>query len=176
MSEVIPRYEDPAALRRRLKLGREEFCQRLITTLIVGGSYPRWNSRSRPTPQGERFLALLFDLAGHDGWQPDPTFVDELELRPRHDDERGGAPDWAVLWADRTWLIELKTEAGSHRPGQLPLYADLGRHHFPGTEVLIGYVTPPLRRPVPPLEERDAAQPPAVGPGDAVGATGLGGR
>lgn len=35
---------------------------------------------------------------------------------------RNGWPDWAVLWSDRKWVIELKTEAASHRYGQLPYY------------------------------------------------------
>jgi hypothetical protein len=26
-----------------------------------------------------------------------------------------------MLWRDRAWVIELKTEAGSHRDDQLPL-------------------------------------------------------
>jgi hypothetical protein len=30
-------YENPDALLKRLKLGREEFCQRLLTALILGG-------------------------------------------------------------------------------------------------------------------------------------------
>lgn len=38
------RDEDPAALAGRLRLGREEFCQRLLTTLILGGTYPKWNA------------------------------------------------------------------------------------------------------------------------------------
>lgn len=34
-------FEDPASLLGRLKLGREEYCQRLLTMLILDGPYPR---------------------------------------------------------------------------------------------------------------------------------------
>ncbi|MEO3811494.1 hypothetical protein ABGB17_21080 [Sphaerisporangium sp. B11E5] len=73
-----------------------------------------------------------------------PLFVDEFELPPRHTDERGGAPDYAVLWHDRLWMIELKTEASSHRRDQLTGYCTLAAHHHPGITVDLTYVTPPL--------------------------------
>ena len=44
--------EDPYGLLRRLRLGREEYCQRLLTMLILGGPYPRWNTRSAPSARG----------------------------------------------------------------------------------------------------------------------------
>ncbi len=43
--------------------GREEYLQRLVTTLIVGGDPPRWNTPSRPTEQGQRFLQPLDEVA-----------------------------------------------------------------------------------------------------------------
>ncbi|GGO26786.1 hypothetical protein [Microbispora bryophytorum] len=33
--------EDPLRLLGRLRLGREEYCQRLLTMLILGGPYPK---------------------------------------------------------------------------------------------------------------------------------------
>ena len=143
-------WEDPKDLLRRLRLGREEFCQRLITTLIVGGTYPPWNTRSTPTAEGRRFLGALDDLSFGERTPPDAeVFVDELELQPRLDSEQGGAPDWAVIWPHRLWLIELKTERTSHRRTQLPFYFELGGHHFPGRSVDITYVTGPLTKPAP---------------------------
>jgi len=47
----------------RLRLGREEFRQRLLTMLILAGPYPKWNSRSRPSPAGVRFLKILDALS-----------------------------------------------------------------------------------------------------------------
>ncbi|MET7336326.1 hypothetical protein [Nonomuraea sp. NPDC005650] len=137
--------EDPHHLLGRLRLGREEYCQRLLTMLIVGGPYPRWNSRTRPSPRGAGFLRSLDELSfGRSEWSGQPLFVDEFELRSRHDDEQGGAPDYAVLWHDRLWLIELKTESSSHRRGQLSGYYTLAAHHHPSLAVDLTYLTPAL--------------------------------
>lgn len=114
-------YEGPRAMLSRLRIGREEFCQRLITTLILAGTYPKWNLRSTPSSEGVGFLEELDRLSfGESRWAEGAVFVDEFELPPRVESEQGGYPDWAVIFPDRLWLIELKTERGSHRPGQLP--------------------------------------------------------
>src|SRR4051812_7794382 len=91
--------ENPESLLARLKLGREEYCQRLLTSLIVGGPYPKWNSRSRPSAAGRAFLANLYRLSfGQDPAEDIEIFVDEFDLPQRSDDEPGCAPDWTVLW------------------------------------------------------------------------------
>ena len=54
-----------------------------------------------------------------------------------------------MIWPHRLWLIELKTEAASHRPHQIPYYFQLGAHHFPEHAVDITYVTGPLPKPAP---------------------------
>lgn len=143
--------EDPHRLLGRLKLGREEYCQRLLTMLILDDAYPRWNTPSTPSPDGLRFLGLLEQLSfGETGSWKDPVFVDELDLPKRTDWEQGGAPDQSLQDSDRLWLIELKTEAGSHRPGQIPLYFELGQHHYPRHRIDITYLTGPLSKPAPP--------------------------
>jgi hypothetical protein len=148
-------YEDPHALLGRLRLGREEFCQRLLTSLILGSPYPRWNSRSAPSVRGVEFLRRLDALSfGEARWMEGGVVVDEFDLPRRSEDDRGGAPDQAVLWPDRLWFIELKTEAASHRRDQLPSYYDLAAHHYPGVPVDITYLTPPMTTPGP------AVQPP----------------
>lgn len=148
------RYEDPRALLGRLALGREEYCQRLLTMLILGGEYPRWNTRSTPAAEGARFLRLLDELSFGRSRCTDPiVFVDELELAPRHTEERGGAPDYALLWPDRVWMVELKTEPASHRPDQLPSYFRLGAHHYPDADLDITYLTPPMDKPPPQVEQ-----------------------
>lgn len=135
-------FEAPDELLGRLRLGREEYCQRLLTCLILDASYPRWNSRSRVSPNGRRFLKALDELCFGSADIEEPlVFVDEFELPPRHDDEKGGAPDYAVLTGNRIWLIELKTERGSHRKGQLAGYDELTRHHHPGVRVDMTYLT-----------------------------------
>jgi hypothetical protein len=101
-------WESPQGLWRRLKLRREEYLQRLMTTLIVGGDPPRWNSPSAPDEHGRRFLKLLDDLAygdaSHwDGPAEADAFVDEYLLPRLVDSAQNGWPDWAVLWRERAW-------------------------------------------------------------------------
>jgi hypothetical protein len=113
---------EDAFLRRlqTLKLGREEYCQRLLTMLILDGPYPSWNSRNKPSAKGVEYLSALDALCfGSAEWPAPPVFVDEFELAQRHGGEMGAAPDNALLWSDRLWIIELKTEVSSHRPTQI---------------------------------------------------------
>jgi hypothetical protein len=148
-------WESPEDLWRRLQLGREEYLQRLITTLIVGGDPPPWNKPCPPSEHGGRFLRLLDDLAhgngpGHASAEPD-TFVDEYLLPKLEEHARNGWPDWAVLWPDRVWVIELKTEAASHRDDQLPYYLPLAAAAHRDSRVDLTYVTGPLSKPAPAL-------------------------
>lgn len=145
-------FETPAALLARLKLAREEVMQRLLTCLILHGPYPKWNTRNCPSPTGLAFLAALYERHFPDLWPGDEViFVDEFEMLPERDDERGGAPDYALLWADRIWLIELKSERGSHRADQIPTYFRLAHHHFPSASVDVLYLTPPMAAPYDPV-------------------------
>ena len=138
-------YETPQQLANRLQLGREELCQRLLTTLILDAPYPRWNTRSSVSESGLAFLRELWALSGFSAWPGDQLlFVDEFELPRRHEREKGGAPDYGVLWDDRVWMIELKTEVASHRATQIPGYLDLARHHYPDASIDLTYLTPPM--------------------------------
>jgi hypothetical protein len=145
--------EDPYQLLRRLKLGREEYCQRLLTMLVLDGPYPRWNTRSRPSDRGLSLLRALDRLSFVGSVLPDDVeFIDELDLPGRGDGERGGAPDYGVVAGERLWLIELKTEVASHRAAQVPTYFELARHHYPDLRVDLTYLTPPFEHgtPAPP--------------------------
>ena len=73
--------EDPLTLLGRLRLGREEYCQRLLTMLILEDDYPRWNSRLIPSDDGLRFLGSLD--------QPTPGTVRRGERSKRRRVERG---------------------------------------------------------------------------------------
>ena len=140
-----PGIETPLALLGRLRLGREEYCQRLLTMLILDGPYPRWNTTSALAPGGVSFFSALDSACfGDPFWPADPVFIDEFDLPARHEDEAGGAPDYALLWPDRVWMIELKTERSSHRPGQLQGYLDLAAHHYPRHRLDLTYLTPPM--------------------------------
>ena len=141
------RFETPAELFARLNLGREEFCQRLLTTLILEAPYPKWNTRSTACPQGVAFLRDLHSRSFGSGWPGDEfVFVDEFELPARTEAEKGGYPDYSVLWDDKVWLIELKTESGSHRADQIPYYFELARHHHPHCDIDFTYLTGPGSR------------------------------
>ena len=147
-------WESPQELWRRLKLGREEYLQRLITTLVVGGDPPPWNVPRSPSQAGVAFLRLLDALAhgehaGREGWSDPDVFVDEYLLPKIEESAPNGWPDWAVLWPDRAWVIELKTESGSHRPDQLPYYLLLAAAAHPDRRVDLTYVTGPLSKPSP---------------------------
>lgn len=85
--------------------------------------------------------ALCFGSAE---WSAPPLFVDEFELPKRHDGEKGAGPDNALLWSDRLWMIELKTETSSHRPAQISTYLQLARHHYPSRRIHLTYLTPEM--------------------------------
>lgn len=142
-------WEDPDALLLK-KLSREEYCQRMLTSLILGARYPNWNTRNRPSTDGERFLVRLYDRAFAASLDLPIEFIDEFNLPAMHADERGAAPDYAVLTPTRVWLIELKTEVGSHRKDQLPMYGRLAAHHHPGRQIKLLYLTPEMQREVSP--------------------------
>ena len=137
-------FETPAELFARLKLGREEFLQRLLTSLLLRAPYPKWNTRSKTSPEGIAFLRDLHAACFDVGWPSDDfTFVDEFELPARTPEEKGGYPDYALLWDDKIWIIELKTERGSHRPDQIPMYFAYARHHHPDCAIDLSYLTGP---------------------------------
>ena len=140
--------EDPWALLRRLKLGREEFCQRLLTMLVLEAPYPRWNTLSEPSERGLHFLRRLDELSfGRPDLDDGAVFIDEFDLPSRDGLEPGCAPDYAVLTASRLWVIELKTEAASHRADQVPSYFAYAGHHHPDARIDLTYIAPPYRGP-----------------------------
>lgn len=97
--------EDPTRLLRRLNLSREEHSQRLLTMLVLGSDYPRWNTESTPSERGLEFLRRLHELSFGDGaLEDDVVFVDELELPRRH------VQAW--LWNARTSGGRPLTRAG----------------------------------------------------------------
>jgi hypothetical protein len=110
---------------------------------LIFGHRPRgWNRRDEASAAGQLYLAALDNLAFGAHHTGPFEFVDEFELRGRTETEKDGWPDQAVVWADRVLLIELKTERGSHRPGQCETYLELGRHHYPAKPVDLIYITP----------------------------------
>lgn len=156
---AVGMWESPTALWGRLKLGREEYLQRLLTTLILDGDAPPWNTPRSPGAAGRRFLELL-DEAVHGLHVRDGSslsrevFIDEYMLPKLEEEAANGWPDWAVLSDDRVWVIELKTEAGSHRADQLPYYLRLAAAAHPNCSLDLTYITGPLTKPAPALVKR----------------------
>jgi hypothetical protein len=138
-------WEDPDQL-LLMKLGREEYCQRMLTSLIIGGPYPKWNSKNIPSENGIKFLKGLHHLAFGSDIEKPIEFIDEFDLPGKSLNERGGAPDYAVFWDNHLWIIELKTESSSHRNGQLPQYLELAKHHFSNLNLQMLYITPSMVR------------------------------
>jgi hypothetical protein len=124
--------------------------------LILESPYPPYNSRRQPSARGLGFLGALDELCFgiNELSGPDVVFVDEIDFPARHADEQGCAPDYTVFAADRCWIIELKTEPGSHRPSQIPDYFERARHYHPTLRIDITYLTSGLRQPFdPPTRE-----------------------
>ena len=146
-------YDDPVEHLLRTNDGREGFCQILTTTLLVGGTYPKWGTHNALTDQGVVFFKALDGLSfGTTAWTTTPVFIDEITMPKRHDDELSASPDWTLVFEDRVWMIELKTERGSHRATQLPHYLDMAAHHYPGRAIDVTYLTGPLVKPAPRLQ------------------------
>jgi hypothetical protein len=139
-----PPLPPPADLRGRL--GREEFTQKLLTSLVLGRVERGWNIRRRPSSAGALFLRDLHASAFGEASVPEevPAFVDEFELRELVEGEPSGWPDYGVVWPDRLLLIELKTERASHRAAQLPYYLRLAAHWHGDVEVDLLYLTPAM--------------------------------
>jgi hypothetical protein len=138
------RLPEPEALRGRL--GREEFTQRLLTCLILGRVERGWNVKREPSASGASFLRQLHTRAFDASSTPQvpPLFVDELELPRRTDSEPSGWPDYGIVWPERLFIVELKTERRSHRPAQIPYYLELARHWHSERHVDLLYLTPTM--------------------------------
>ena len=72
-------WEDPDKL-LRFKFGREEYCQRMLTSLILAAPYPKWNSRIVPSDRGQAFLRQLYESAYDDELRGSFEFIDEINL------------------------------------------------------------------------------------------------
>jgi len=145
-------WESPTALWGRLKLGREEYLQRLLSTLILDGHAPLWNTPRSPGAAGRRFFQLLDEAVHGPHVRAGSSlsvgvFIDEYLLPKLEEGAANGWPDWAVLSDDRVWIIELKTEAGSHRADQLPYYLRLAAAAHPESNLDLTYITGPLTKP-----------------------------
>jgi hypothetical protein len=139
-------WEDPDKL-LQMELVREEYCQRMLTSLILGGPYPKWNTRSEPSDNGFAFLNNLHKLAFGSNIEKPLQFIDEFKLDGiSNGGISNGYPDYGILWENHLWIIELKTDSSSHRKSQLPHYLKLARYNYPNHSIEILYLTPEMER------------------------------
>ncbi len=137
-------WEDPDLILKKHKLGREEYCQRMLTSLVLARPQPRWNTKNKPSEKGKLFLERLYELSFSSKLDSPLEFVDEFDLPAFNADEKGATPDYAIFTSTKLWIVELKTEAGSHRKEQLPMYAKRAQHHYPQLQVAMLYLTPEM--------------------------------
>jgi hypothetical protein len=82
-------------------------------------------------------------LARH-SWSEDSFAVIDGDREQVLDLARRYQQNAVFEWTPRLFLIELKTERRSHRPGQLAHYLDLATHHHPDRAVDLLYLTPTM--------------------------------
>jgi hypothetical protein len=97
--------------------------------------------------RGKAFLGALDRLCfgADENGDRDIKFVDEIDFPARHPEEQGCSPDYTIFSDDRCWIIELKTEPGSHRPRQIPDYFERAHHYHPRLRIDVTYLTAGIR-------------------------------
>lgn len=138
-------WEDPDQA-MRMKHSREEYCQRLLTSLIIAAPDPGWNKQREPSERGYDFLSRLFERTTGTPLEGAPLLVNEFALPGKTPGTGDKSPDYGVLTGELLWIIELKTEKGSHRHDQLPDYEMLGNYHYPDHRFEMLYLTPEMER------------------------------
>lgn len=124
----------------RWKQGREGFAQYALACLFLGGPPLGWNRPRRLSMEGKRLLSLLDEKYAQNSGT-DPDFFWEFKLGKFPEDRENGWPDLALIWDDRVLIFELKTEAGSHRVGQIDWYMRLAVDRFSDRAIDLVYLT-----------------------------------
>lgn len=138
-------WEDPEQAMKQ-KHSREEYCQRLLTSLILAAPDPGWNKHREPSDAGHGFLMRLYEKTTGDTLEGFPVLVNEFALPGKTPGLGDKSPDYGVLTDDVVWVIELKTEKGSHKKDQLPSYEELGYFHYPDHKFDLLYLTPAMKK------------------------------
>lgn len=124
----------------RWKQGREGFAQYALACLFLGQPPAGWNKAGRLSERGRRLLDLL-DETYFQPSEKEPEFFWEFKLVKLPEDKENGWPDLAFTWQDRLLILELKTEAGSHRDGQIDWYMRIAAHNHSDKRIDLVYLT-----------------------------------
>lgn len=108
---------------RARRKSREGYVQYLLACLVLGGRPRGWNKPDSPSRAGSALLQAIDRRCFGDAWVGPSRFAWE-HILPADGTGTNLWPDYAALWADRTLLFELKTEAGSVREGQVDAYLE----------------------------------------------------
>jgi hypothetical protein len=135
--------DDPADLIAGKDYGSEGVAQRYLCALLINDTHYGYNKSWPLSDRGARFVAQLYEQAFGAPPEAAPRFWNECNLRAvRGTDDH--AVDYAFLWPDVHFLVELKTLGQSHRPGQLSEYMRRAHHHNPGPAIDLLYLTQPM--------------------------------
>lgn len=124
----------------RWKQGRESFAQYCLACLFLGGSPQGWNKPQAPSSKGRELLQRF-----HAEFDPKnaiaPDFYWEFNLGKLPEDKENGWPDLVALTDERILVMELKTESGNHRDGQVDWYMRLAAARFSDRPIELVYLT-----------------------------------
>jgi hypothetical protein len=126
---------------RMWRQGREAYAQRVLSMLLFGGVPPKRNHPGRSSINGAALLSAVNSALFGEPCAPPEELYEEFRLSKRPEDRENGWPDIAALWPERILLLELKTEAGSHRDGQVDWYLELGAYNYPSRQIDLIYLT-----------------------------------
>jgi len=136
---------DPDAERSRLQ-GLESWAHYMLSSILAGRRPPGWNQPHRPSPTGTEAIRSVDEMLFNE-YRPDvPDIYWEYRLTKRPQDKQNGWPDIGLVWPDRIILVELKTDPGSIRDGQLDWYTKLAATNYPSRQIDLLSIT---RDPVP---------------------------
>lgn len=146
--------DDPADLIAGKDYGSEGTAQRYLCALLTNGPQYGYHKSWPLSERGIRFVARLYSRAFGNPPADSPEFWNEMNLLAVNADDKQ-AVDYAFLWRDVSFLVELKTLGGSHRPGQLAEYLLRARHHNPEKTIDLLYLTQSMSAASPdPVPER----------------------
>lgn len=146
--------DDPAQLTAGKNYGSEGTAQRYLCALLIDGREYGYHKSWPVSERGVRFVARLHSRSFSTTPDGAPQFWNEMNLLAVDADDKQ-AVDYAFLWQQVSFLVELKTLGGSHRPGQLAEYLLRARHHNPEKAIDLLYLTQPMLAASPePLPER----------------------